>query len=238
MKSTRKQCREIAETITNEELQQMFESAKNNITNWSRPSDVNKGMTKGSSWNILAKDFNINCKYPGVMKLAMVREFGDYIPANLKPYKDFKKPEKKEKQIKHEEPIFEDNSDNNESYYLECMKLLNILLYIIHGPVCEICCNEFENETFLMPSHIISRGSMKRLQFKLENIVWICNPCHKNYDEGTVVEKMKIIDKMRIIKGRLDLIDSLKILYNETPLLKNQNVKENLNMLIRKAKLI
>ena len=238
MKLTRKQCRKIAETITNEELNQMFESAKNNIKDWTRISNINKSLTKGTQWNIFAKDFDVNEDYKGIIKLNMVREFGDYIPANLKPYKDFKKPEKKEKQIKHEDPIFEDNSDNNESYYLECMKLLNKLLYIIHGPVCEICNNEFENETYLMASHIISRGSMKRLQFKLENIVWICNPCHKNYDEGTVVEKMKIIDKMRIIKGRPDLIDSLKILYNETPLLKNQNVKENLNMLIGKAKLI
>ena len=55
--------RKIAETITNEQLQQMFETAKAKITDWTKVSSVNKGMTKGVSWNILAKDFDVNSKH-------------------------------------------------------------------------------------------------------------------------------------------------------------------------------
>lgn len=232
MKLTRKQCREIAEKITNDEIMQMFESAKNNITNWSRISNSNKRMTKGMAWNLLAKDFDVNKEYPGLIKLNMLIEFGEYIPANLKPYKQFKKPEKKEKQIKHEEPIFEDNSDNDESYYTECTKLLNRLLFLMHGPVCQICESTFENETYLMAGHILSRGAFKRLQFILKNVVWICNQCHKDYDEGSIERKEIVLNKMKRLKYDLNLINDLKLLYEDTPLLKDQNVKENLNRMI------
>jgi hypothetical protein len=34
----------------------MFDLAKNNIEDWSKVSIVNKGMTKGTAWNILASD--------------------------------------------------------------------------------------------------------------------------------------------------------------------------------------
>jgi hypothetical protein len=67
----------IAETITNEELLDMFNNAKENITDW----------TKGVSWNILAKDFDMNHKYHILAKTNMVREFGEFLPDQLKPQK-------------------------------------------------------------------------------------------------------------------------------------------------------
>jgi len=77
----------IAETITNEELLDMFNNAKENITDWTKVSSVNKGMTKGVSWNILAKDFDMNHKYHILAKTNMVREFGEFLPDQLKPQK-------------------------------------------------------------------------------------------------------------------------------------------------------
>lgn len=99
----RKDAKQIAEKITNDELLLMFESAKKNITNWEKNSLVNKGITKGTAWNILAKDFDLNYKYHILTKINMIREFGDYLPDYLKIKKI-----KKQNNIKpiHQEPIF------------------------------------------------------------------------------------------------------------------------------------
>lgn len=77
----------IAETITNEQLSQMFAAAKEGIKDWSKVSVVNKGMTKGVAWNILAKDFDLTKNYHILAKINMVREFGDFLPDELKPKK-------------------------------------------------------------------------------------------------------------------------------------------------------
>jgi hypothetical protein len=98
----RSTAREIAETITNEEIGQMFEAAKNNTVNWHKVSCVNKGMTKGTAWNILAKDFDLLHRYHILAKTNMIREFGEFLPASLKPKKtkrDFGIPV-------HQDPIF------------------------------------------------------------------------------------------------------------------------------------
>ncbi len=99
--------RKIAETITNIQLQEMFNSAKNNIIDWNVVSDVNKSITKGFGWNILAKDFDINTKYHILSKTNMIREFGDYLPEELK-IKHNKKSCNNIKPI-HQNPIFNNN---------------------------------------------------------------------------------------------------------------------------------
>lgn len=75
----------IAKTITNEQLREMLQRAKNTITNWAQPSAVNKGMTKGTAWNVLAADFNVEKEYPYLARKNMIWEFGDYLPEDLKP---------------------------------------------------------------------------------------------------------------------------------------------------------
>lgn len=83
----RKDAKIIAETITNEEIGQMFENVKKGFVDWTKVSDVNKGMSKGVAWNILASDFNVNTTYSNLAKVNMIREFGDFLPENLKPVK-------------------------------------------------------------------------------------------------------------------------------------------------------
>ena len=80
----RTDARKIAETITNEQLQEMFNNAKEKITDWTKVSDVNKGITKGVGWNILAKDFDVKHDYHILAKTNMVWEFGDFLPDELK----------------------------------------------------------------------------------------------------------------------------------------------------------
>jgi hypothetical protein len=100
----RKDAKEVAEIINNQQLKQMFERAKNEIKDWTQTSIVNKGMTKGTAWNVLAKDFDENYIYHIMAKINMVREFGDFLPEELKPaneprIKNTSKPY-------HQDPIF------------------------------------------------------------------------------------------------------------------------------------
>lgn len=99
----RKDARKIAETITNNQIQQMFENAKASITDWTKISSVNKGLTKGRSWNILARNFDVKSNYHILAKTNMVLEFGAYLPAELKPKK---KKEQFKNKPHHQDPIF------------------------------------------------------------------------------------------------------------------------------------
>ncbi len=98
----KKDARQIAEKITNEELLQMFKNAKEKITDWNEVSVCNKSFDKGAAWNILAKDFDLNYRYHILAKTNMVREFGNYLF-------DYSKPKKKQKskiKLHHQEPNF------------------------------------------------------------------------------------------------------------------------------------
>jgi len=95
--------KKIAKTITNEQLLEMFNNAKSYVKDWTKVSVCNKGFTKGTSWNILAKDFDVNEQYHNLSKVNMIREFGDYLPDNIKPEK---KTRKKYENLVHQEPKF------------------------------------------------------------------------------------------------------------------------------------
>lgn len=99
----KKVARKIAETISNEQIQQMFDTAKAKITDWTKTSLVNKGMTKGVAWNILAKDFDLHAEHHILGKTNMVREFGEFLPNELKPDK---KERRKSAPPTHHDPIF------------------------------------------------------------------------------------------------------------------------------------
>lgn len=94
----------IAETITNEQLQQMFDNAKNNITDWNISSIVNKYMTKGTAWNILYGANNTTGNHSHLAKTNMIREFGEFLPDELKPQK--KICDKEPIIPYHQDPIF------------------------------------------------------------------------------------------------------------------------------------
>lgn len=99
----RRDAKIIAETITNEQLQTMFDVAKSEITNWKERSKVNQSLTKGTAWNILAYDFDVNKTHGNLAKVNMIREFGDHLPEDLKVVK----PKKSEKgKAIHQEPKF------------------------------------------------------------------------------------------------------------------------------------
>lgn len=96
--------KKIAETITFAQVQDMFDNAKENITDWSEVSAVNKGMTKGVAWNILKHGVKPEIVNQPLALKNMIWEFGDYLPEKLK----IKNPSKKQTKldVHHQEPIF------------------------------------------------------------------------------------------------------------------------------------
>ena len=95
--------KKIAEVITNEQLQTMFNTAKLYTKDWTAVSIVNKGLTKGTAWNILYTGFDVNKKIHILAKINMIREFGEFLPLELK---SVKKPKRVISNPHHEEPVF------------------------------------------------------------------------------------------------------------------------------------
>ena len=83
----------------------MFYNAKEQIKDWTKVSSINKIMTKGFSWNILARDFDVDYNYHILSKTNMVREFGEFLPDELKSLPMIK--QELEKEPLHQEPIFD-----------------------------------------------------------------------------------------------------------------------------------
>ena len=80
----RKDAKTIAGTITNEQLSLMFENAKSSIKDWTLTSNINQILTKGTAWNILASNFDLTYSYHILAKINMIREFGEFLPKELK----------------------------------------------------------------------------------------------------------------------------------------------------------
>jgi hypothetical protein len=99
----RNDAKKIAQTITNEQILEMFNNAKLNVKDWTKVSICNKGMSKGVAWNILAKDFDVNHNYHILAKINFVREFGEFLSDKINPEK---KSRKKYDNIVHQEPKF------------------------------------------------------------------------------------------------------------------------------------
>lgn len=102
---TRIRAREIAEKITNQQLLDMFKAAREGIKDWTKVSAVNKGITKGTAWNVLVRDFDVNHQHHIMAKTNMVREFGDFLPEELNAKKTQVKNEFKPV---HREPDFDE----------------------------------------------------------------------------------------------------------------------------------
>jgi hypothetical protein len=95
----RNEAKKLAETVSVEDLKQMFINAKNGIKDWTKVSTVNKGLTKGTAFNILSVG-TLDEKTHIIAKRNMLREFGEFLPGYVKPVK----PKKIVNQPTHQEP--------------------------------------------------------------------------------------------------------------------------------------
>lgn len=91
--------------VTLDELKLMFISAYNEISDWGETSTLNKGMSKGAVFNVLTKA-GIHQNMSNLVKINMIREFGEYLP-NYKKSLTFKKPKPK---VYHEAPQMLDST--------------------------------------------------------------------------------------------------------------------------------
>lgn len=104
----RNEARKLAETVTNEQLNEMFSVAQSSVKDWHETSRVNAGMTKGAAFNILSKgfgkDFDPKKSIHVLAKTNMLREFGEFLPGYEKPVRK----EKTTRQPFHRDPDFID----------------------------------------------------------------------------------------------------------------------------------
>lgn len=104
----RNEARKLAETVTNEQLNEMFKTAKEQVKNWDETSRNNIGLTRGVAFNILSKgfgkDFDPTKQIHIIGKTNMIREFGEFLPGYEKPVR------KKKTDFKptHQNPDFSD----------------------------------------------------------------------------------------------------------------------------------
>lgn len=93
----------LAETVTGEQLTQMFLNAQESIKDWRQVSRVNKSMSKGTAFNILSagcRDAKSLAQKIAVTN--MIWEFGEYLPGYKKPLAK----ERPEIAVHHQEPKF------------------------------------------------------------------------------------------------------------------------------------
>ncbi len=93
---------ELSETITNVQISDMLEKAKIKITDWTKPSKANIGLSRGTHWNLFCKEFNVENKYSAILKFRMIQEYNEFLPIELQP----KKKEKIKINAVHQNPIF------------------------------------------------------------------------------------------------------------------------------------
>lgn len=81
---------EYSESVTLEDIKQMFVNAKSKITDWQQVSTCNIGLSKGVAFNILSACLISYKTIDDINKMAlknMLREFGEYLPGYLYPLK-------------------------------------------------------------------------------------------------------------------------------------------------------
>jgi hypothetical protein len=76
--------------ISNVDIHNMLKRAANEVKDWTKPSKGNKGISRGSNWNIFCKDFDINKQYSAIHKYRIIQEFGEFLDDNLKTTKKAK----------------------------------------------------------------------------------------------------------------------------------------------------
>src|ERR1035437_4143860 len=107
----RTEAKKIAETITMEQIREMFMKAQELIKDWTVPSNVNLGLSKGVAFNILSAGelkkkkehmAKTTKKMHHMAKINAIREFGEYLPGYKKPVKV----KTNDINVAHQEPKF------------------------------------------------------------------------------------------------------------------------------------
>ncbi|REC56976.1 hypothetical protein DRF62_02120 [Chryseobacterium piscium] len=95
--------KQLSLRLDNYHLKQMLDKAKEEIKDWTVASKINKGLSKGTVWNILANNFEVDKHLNNIVKYNLIREYGEFLPESLQPRKKQSKPEIIPV---HQDPIF------------------------------------------------------------------------------------------------------------------------------------
>ena len=109
MSLSRKKAKELINIVSNEDLKEMLENAKKNISDWTKTSSINRSMTIGVSWNILGENFNVEERHSDLGKINMIREFGEFLPEKYVTKNN--KASNTSRKITHQEPKFKTKDD-------------------------------------------------------------------------------------------------------------------------------
>lgn len=94
---------EITYVISNDDLIETLENARQNIKDWEKPSKANKGLSIGVHWNLFCKDFYISNDISKICKYRILEQHQKFLPNHLQ--------EPKAKLVRnkpsHQEPIFQ-----------------------------------------------------------------------------------------------------------------------------------
>lgn len=95
----REYARQLAETSTTKEMQEMFFRARTGVKNWMARASVNKSMTIGYAFNLLSADIedapeDKDWSTPGnaLAGQNMILEFGEFHPRYVEPPKKKRRP--------------------------------------------------------------------------------------------------------------------------------------------------
>jgi hypothetical protein len=95
--------RELAKTITNDQLKRMLDRAKIGIKDWTVASKSNIGFSRGCHWNIMCRGYASKNEFSTILKFRMIQEYNEFLDDELKPPKIIKSIQK----TIHHDPIFD-----------------------------------------------------------------------------------------------------------------------------------
>lgn len=101
----RNEASKLADTVSLDDLKQMFKNAQTGVKDWTIASRVNKGLSLGVTYNILSKGLNEKQSANEIHHIAktnMIWAFGEFLPGYQKPVKA----QKQDITPSHQEPNF------------------------------------------------------------------------------------------------------------------------------------
>lgn len=107
----RTDAKELAEKVTSQQILDMFNRAKKEITDWTKTSNCNPSFDKGCAWNILTNNFDSGKRTRTLARTNMIREFGEYLDKDIldemRERKAKLKTSRKPSYVTHQQPKFD-----------------------------------------------------------------------------------------------------------------------------------
>jgi len=98
---TRAMAKEMAHKTTMQQIIEMLVKAKEQIKDWKQPNRMNKGLSNGAVFNIMAVGIKNNAEWNWLAKTNAIHAFGEYHEL----FEQFQTKKKPSRGVFHQEPI-------------------------------------------------------------------------------------------------------------------------------------